>query len=134
MGIEKKPRGYRKRRSSQAVLCRRRYRARMKRAEKVFMLFQRTLSLTKTGEALGLCKESVRQILQFGHRTGVITFFGKVDSRRLAVLLAKTDRAALARDLGALTPDEVCAKYGIAESLGYELHRYAAKGRSIADL
>lgn len=131
MNTDKKTR---KCRHSKAVLHRMRYRARMKRAEKVFKLFQRTLSLTKTGEKLGLCRESVRQLLQFGHRTGVITFFGKVDTRRLAALLAKADRAALARDLGALTPDEVCAKYGIADSLGYKLHRYAAKGRSIAEL
>ena len=131
MNTDKKTR---KCRHSKAVLHRMRYRAKMKRAEKVFKLFQRTLSLAKTAEKLGVTGERVRQILQFGHRTGVITYFGKVDTRRLAALLAKTDRAALARDLGALTPDEVCAKYGIAESLGYELHRYAAKGRSIAEL
>jgi hypothetical protein len=134
MDTDKKPREHRKRRHSLAVVCRMRYRANMKRAEKVFKLFQRTLSLAKTAEKLGVTGERVRQILQFGHRTGVITYFGKVDTRRLAVLLAKADRAALARDLGALTPDEVCAKYGIADSLGYKLHKYAAKGRSIAGL
>ncbi len=119
---------------SKATLQKRRYRARKKRAAKVFKLFQRTLSLTKTGEKLGLCKESVRAIIQFGHRAGVFTYFGKVDTRRLTALLLNVDRAQLTRDLAALTPDEVCAKYGIADSLGYKLHNYAAKGRSLAEL
>jgi len=106
----------------------------MKRSEKVFKLFQRTLSLTKTGEKLGVTRERVRQILEFGHRTGVITYFGKVDTRRLAALLAKTDRAELARDLAAQTRDEVCAKYGIPDSLCYKLREYAAAGGSLVEL
>lgn len=134
MDTGKQPREHRKRRYSQAVLRRRRYRAKMKRAEKVFKLFQRTLSLTKTGEKLGVTRERVRQILEFGHRTGAIAYFGKGDTRRLAALLAKTDRAALARDLAVQTPDEVCARYGIPDSLCYKLREYAAAGGSIDEL
>lgn len=134
MDTEKKPLGYRKRRYSQAVLCRRRYRAKMRRAEKVFKLFRRTLSLTRTGEKLGVTRERVRQILEFGHRAGAITYFGKVDTRLLAALLAKTDRAELARDLAAQTPDEVCSKYAIPDSLCYKLRKYAAAGGSLDEL
>ena len=119
---------------SKATLEKRRYRARMKRAAKVFKLFQRTYSLAKTGKKLGLCRESVRAIIEFGHRTGAFTYFGKFDTQRLAELLATADRAQLARDLAALTLNELCAKYGIADSLGYKLLRYAAQGRSLAEL
>jgi len=45
------------------------------------------------------------------------------------------ERGAVARvDLGALTRDEVCSKYGIQYSLCYKLRKYAAAGGSLVEL
>jgi len=135
MKTTKKPwKSWAQRQAAEKARRRKLLRAKLSRIKKIDRLYKRTLSLTKTGEALGLGKERVRQLLEFGHGMGVIAFFGKVDDRRLADLLARTDRAELARDLGALTRDEVCSKYGIQYSLCYKLHRYAAAGGSLVEL
>ncbi len=123
-----------RRTAAQERLRKKYFRKSSKRILEVFEIYKRTLSLTKAGEALGICRERVRQLLEQGHCRGIITYFGTREARHLAVLLAKADREELARDFSALTEAEFCAKYDAPYMLWYKLRQYTAKGRSFADL
>ena len=82
----------------------------IKRIKGIYQIYKRNLSLVKTGEALGLTRERVRQLLEYGHAVKGIIYLG-VDTRRLLVLFETIDRAELIRDIESALPQaEICYK------------------------
>lgn len=106
----------------------------IKRIKGIYQVYKRNLSLVKTGEELGLTRERVRQLLEYGHAVKAIIYLG-LDSRRLMELFTKIDRSELIRDIeSALPQPEICSKYDISASLLEKLLECAAQGRDLAGI
>lgn len=107
---------------------------RIKRIKGIYQIYKRNLSLVKTGEELGLTRERVRQLLEYGHAVKAIIYLGR-DTRRLLELFETIDRAELIRDIeSALPRAEICSKYGILASLLEKLLECAVQGRDLAGI
>lgn len=105
-----------------------------KRTKEVYRLYKRSGTLKKTGEILGLTRERVRQLLEYGHCTKTIVYLG-ADTRRVIALFEKIDRTELIRDLETALPQaEICSKYGISVALCQKLQECVAKGWDLAEV
>jgi len=120
--------------AAQKAKERRKRRAKMARVQKIYSLYRRTLSLAETGRKLGFTREWIRNLLEYGHRTKAIAYFG-AENKLLIKLFKKIDRAELARDIAAPLPQaEICSKYGIPAVLCEKLARHLAAGRSLDEV
>ena len=125
---------YRQLCAAAASRSRKRRRVLIKRVKHAYQLYKKHLTLDKTGEILGLTRERIRQMFEFGHKARVIIYLGR-DTQRLLALCKKVDKTELVHDLThAQDEAEVCAKYGISAGLFTKILQCLASGHDLAEL